>query len=41
MSDLHARLIALIVRAIIEGGPVGDHPPNIADALLAAVSGTP
>jgi len=30
------RLIEIIVKAIIDSGPLGDHPPNIADALLAS-----
>jgi len=33
---LRDRLIKIIVGAIIDGGPLGDHPPNIADALLAS-----
>ena len=33
---LRDRLIEIIVGAIIDGGPLGDHPPNIADALLAS-----
>ena len=36
---LRGRLIEIIVGAIIDGGPLGDHPPNIADALLASEFG--
>ena len=36
---LRDRLIEIIVGAIIDGGPLGDHPPNIADALLASEFG--
>ena len=33
---LRDRLVGIIVGAIIDGGPVGDHPALIADALLAS-----
>ena len=33
---LRDRLVEIIVGAIIDGGPVGDHPALIADALLAS-----
>ena len=33
---LRDRLIEIIVKAIVDSGPLGDHPPNIADALLAS-----
>ena len=36
---LRDRLIEIIVGAIIDGGPVGDHPALIADAILASEFG--
>ena len=36
---LRDRLVEIIVGAIIDGGPVGDHPALIADAILASEFG--
>ena len=36
---LRDRLVGIIVGAIIDGGPVGDHPALIADAILASEFG--
>lgn len=35
-APLRDRLIQIVVKAILDGGPLGDHASNIADALLAS-----